>query len=215
VEIEIWADVVCPWCYMGKIRLEKALASYAGLVTVRYRPFQLDPRPVDVSTPLVDAMARRFGGSERVRQMFAHTAEVAAGDGLTLNFDRAVAANTLDAHRLVWFAGEHGRGSEMLDAIYRAHFTDGVDLGSRPALAELAAGVGLDGAAGFLADDDAGTAEVHASLAEARELGITGVPMFVFAGKYAVSGAQPPETLRSVLDEVERREADVSRPVPR
>jgi predicted DsbA family dithiol-disulfide isomerase len=206
VEIEIWADVVCPWCYMGKVRLERALASYDREVTVRYRPFQLDPRPVDGPAPLIEAMSARFGGSERVRQMFAHTKGVAAGDGLELHFDRAVTANTFEAHRLVWFAGTRGRASEMLDALYRAHFTEGVDVGSRDALAALAAGIGLDGAREFL-DSDAGVAEVRAALAEARELGINGVPMFVFAGKYAVSGAQDPATLREVLAEVDRREA--------
>ncbi len=205
MEIEIYADVVCPWCYMGKRRLERALESYDGEVTIRYRPFQLDPRPVERPAPLIDAMAARFGGHERVRQMFAHTTGVAAGDGLELRFDRAVIANTFEAHRLVWFAETQGRAGEMLEALYRAHFTDGVDLGSREALARVAEGIGLDARA-FL-DSDAGAAEVRAGLAEARELGVTSVPMFVFAGKYAVAGAQEPATLREVLAEVERREA--------
>jgi predicted DsbA family dithiol-disulfide isomerase len=205
VEIEIYADVVCPWCYLGKRRLERALESYDGEVTIRYRAFQLDPRPVERPAPLIDAMAARFGGHERVRQMFAHTTEVAAGDGLELRFDRAVIANTFEAHRLVWFAETQGRAGEMLEALYRAHLTDGVDLGSRAALARVADGIGLDARA-FL-DSDAGAAEVRAGLAEARELGVTSVPMFVFAGKYAVAGAQEPATLREVLAEVERREA--------
>jgi predicted DsbA family dithiol-disulfide isomerase len=205
VEIEIYADVVCPWCYMGKRRLERALESYDGDVTIRYRPFQLDPRPVDHPAPLIDAMAARFGGHERVRQMFAHTAGIAAGDGLELHSDRAVTANTFEAHRLVWFAETQGRAGEMLDALYRAYFTDSVDIGSRDALARVAEGIGLDARA-FL-DSDAGVAEVRAALAEARDLGVTSVPMYVFAGKYAVAGAQEPATLREVLAEVERREA--------
>jgi predicted DsbA family dithiol-disulfide isomerase len=205
VEIEIYADVVCPWCYMGKRRLERALESYDGEVTIRYRPFQLDPRPVDRPRPLIDAMAGRFGGHERVRQMFAHTTGVAAGDGLELRHERAVTANTFEAHRLVWFASTLDRAGEMLDALYRAYFTDGVDIGSREALAGVAEGVGLDARA-FL-DSDAGVAETRAALAEARDLGVTSVPMFVFAGKYAVAGAQEPATLREVLAEVERREA--------
>jgi predicted DsbA family dithiol-disulfide isomerase len=205
VEIEIYADVVCPWCYMGKRRLERALESYDGDVTIHYRPFQLDPRPVDRPAPLIDAMAARFGGHERVRQMFAHTAGIAAGDGLELHSDRAVVANSFEAHRLVWFADTQGRAGEILDALYRAYFTDSVDIGSRDALVRVAEGIGLDARA-FL-DSDAGAAEVSAALAEARDLGVTSVPMFVFAGKYAVAGAQEPATLREVLAEVDRREA--------
>lgn len=208
MEIEVYSDVVCPWCYIGKRRLEQALASYAGDVTIRYRPFQLDPRPVDQPQPLVDAIAAKFGGPERAREIFAHTTGVAAADGLALHFDRAVAANTLDAHRLIWFAAARSRQAEMVDALYRAHFTDGVDVGSRAALASVAAGVGLDEneAREFL-DSPAGEAEVRAELAAAHELGVASVPTFVFAGKYAVTGAQDPATLRAVLEEVARREA--------
>jgi predicted DsbA family dithiol-disulfide isomerase len=211
VEIEMWADAVCPWCYLGKKRLEKALEGYDGDVTVRYRPFQLDPGPVAEPEPLAARMARRFGGPERARQIFANTTRVAAADGVELRFDRAVTANTFDAHRLVWYAGEQGgpeRQSAVLDALYRAHFTEGVDLGSRAALAEVAGGAELDAAEvrAFL-DSPAGVREVRASLAEARELGISSVPMFVFAGKYGVAGAQDPATLREVLAEVDRRES--------
>ncbi|MEU7864870.1 DsbA family oxidoreductase, partial [Nonomuraea sp. NPDC049141] len=144
MEIEIYADVVCPWCYIGKRRLEQALESYDGEVTVRYRPFQLDPSPVAQPRPLVEAMAAKFGGPDRVRQMFGQVTEVGAQVGLKLDFDRAVAANTFDAHRLVAWATDRGRAAEMVDALYRAHFTDGVDVGSRDALAGLAAEVGLD-----------------------------------------------------------------------
>ncbi|MEV1286797.1 DsbA family oxidoreductase [Micromonospora sp. NPDC049679] len=216
MEIEIYSDVVCPWCYIGKRRLEQALESYDGEVTIRFRPFQLDPQPVHKPEPLVDALAAKFGGPERARQIFEHTTGAAAQSGLTLHFDHAVSANTFDAHRLVWFATSRGRAAEMIDALYQAHFTDGVDVGSRSALATLAGGVGLDETEvrEFL-DSSAGVAEVRGELDAARELGVTSVPTFVFAGKYAVTGAQEPETLRSVLDEVSRREAAdaVIRPV--
>lgn len=144
MEIEIYADVACPWCYIGKRRLEQALESYDGEVTVHYRPFQLDPSPVSEPRPLVDALAAKFGGPDRVRQMFGQVTEVASAAGLTLDFDRAVTANTFDAHRLVSWAADRGRAAELVDALYRAHFTDGVDVGSRDALATLAAEVGLD-----------------------------------------------------------------------
>ncbi|SDY20078.1 Predicted dithiol-disulfide isomerase, DsbA family [Micromonospora pattaloongensis] len=208
MEIDIYSDVVCPWCYIGKRRLEQALESYDGDVTIRFRPFQLDPTPVDEPRPLVDALAAKFGGPERARQIFEHTTATAAQSGLTLHFDRAVNANTFDAHRLVWFADTRGRAAEMIDALYQAHFTEGVDVGSRAALAALAGRAGLDEseAREFL-DSSAGEAEVRAEIDGARQLGVTSVPTFVFAGKYAVTGAQEPETLRAVLDEVTRREA--------
>ncbi|WP_247662741.1 DsbA family protein [Micromonospora sp. U21] len=208
MEIEIYADVVCPWCYIGKRRLEEALASYGGEVTVRYRPFQLDPSPVAEPRPLVEAMAAKFGGPERARQMFAHVTEVAAGDGLRLDFDRAVIANTFDAHRLVSYATDHGRAADMVEALYQAHFTQGVDVGSREALATLAGGIGLEAAdvRRFL-DSDERTADITAELAAARELGVTSVPTFVLAGKYAVTGAQETRTLLAALAEVEQRES--------
>ncbi|GAB3949613.1 DsbA family oxidoreductase [Micromonospora vulcania] len=208
MEIEIYADVVCPWCYIGKRRLEQALATYDGDVTVRYRPFQLDPSPVPEPRPLLEAMAGRFGGLDRARQMFAHVTEVAAGSGVRLDFDRAVISNTFDAHRLVAYANEHGRAGEMVEALYQAHFTQGVNLGSREALATVAGGIGLDAAdvRRFL-DSDEQTAEIAAELATAHELGITSVPTFILAGKYAVSGAQEVETLLAALTEVEQREA--------
>ncbi|MGW3786288.1 DsbA family oxidoreductase [Micromonospora chokoriensis] len=207
MEIEIYADVICPWCYIGKRRLDEALASYEGEVTVRYRPFQLDPSPVPEPLPLVQALAGKFGGSERARQMVDHVTQVAAGDGLRLDYDRAVIANTFDAHRLVSYATDHGRAAEMVEALYQAHFNNGVDVGSREALAALAGEIGLDAAdARRFLDSDERVADIEAQLATARDLGITGVPMFVLAGKYAVSGAQEVQTLLAAIAEVEQRE---------
>ncbi|MFI6782356.1 DsbA family protein [Micromonospora sp. NPDC050276] len=208
MEIEIYADVICPWCYIGKRRLDEALASYEGEVTVRYRPFQLDPSPVPEPRPLVEALGAKFGGAERARQMVAHVTQVAAGDGLRLDYDRAVIANTFDAHRLVSWATDQGRAADMVEALYQAHFNHGVDVGSREALARLAGEIGLDAdeARRFL-DSDERVADVAADLAAARDLGITSVPTFVLAGKYAVSGAQETQTLLAALAEVEQREA--------
>jgi predicted DsbA family dithiol-disulfide isomerase len=208
MEIEIYADVICPWCYIGKRRLDEALASYEGEVTVRYRPFQLDPSPVPEPRPLVEALGAKFGGAERARQMVDHVTQVAAGDGLRLDYDRAVIANTFDAHRLVSWATDQGRAAEMVEALYQAHFNHGIDVGSREALATLAGDIGLDAAdARRFLDSDERVADVAASLAAARDLGITSVPTFVLAGKYAVSGAQEVQTLLAALAEVEQREA--------
>ncbi len=208
VHIEIWSDIVCPWCYIGKRRLDEALQGFDGDVDVVFRSYQLDPSPVTEPRPLIDALAAKFGGSARAEQKAGTVTAAAAGDGLTLNVDRAIAANTFDAHRLIAWAADHGRQLDMVEALHRAHFTDGVDLGSPAALAGVAGSIGLDEAEarGFLDGTD-GTDRVRADLAEARELGISSVPTFVIAGKYAVQGAQDAATLRDTLREVARREA--------
>ncbi|GGM51074.1 polyketide synthase [Micromonospora sonchi] len=211
MEIDIYSDVVCPWCWIGRRRLDQALASYDGKVTVRHRPFQLDPSPVTAPVPLLDALAAKFGGPERARQMTAQVTEVGASVGLDLDFERAIAANTFDAHRLINWATERGHGGEAVEALHRAHFTDGVDIGSRDALAEVAAAIGLDGAeARRFLDSAEGSEELTAELAAARQLGVTSVPTFVLAEKYVVTGAQEPDTLLAALTEVDKRESSAS-----
>jgi predicted DsbA family dithiol-disulfide isomerase len=206
VDIEIWSDVVCPWCYIGKRRLDEALKGVDGDVTVTFRSYELNAAPVPGAVPLIEALSAKFGPD--AAQMVGNVAAVAAGDGLTLNFGQAIAANSFDAHRLIAWAADHGRQLDMAEALHKAHFTDGADIGSHAALADVAAGLGLDrdAAAAYLAGTD-GTDRVRKDLAEARELGITSVPTFVIAGKYAVSGAQDAATLRGALEEIARREA--------
>lgn len=205
MQIEIYSDVVCPWCWIGEQRLLKALDGVAEPVTLTWRAFQLDPSAE--SAPLVEWLGRRYGGEANAKRMFTQVTEVGRGEGLTMNFDRAINANTFDAHRLIWWAGQRGEQRPMVEALHRAHFTDGLDLGDRATLATVAAGLGHDEQEmRTLLDSTEGVAGVQGELAMGRELGVTGVPMFVFAGKYAISGAQDPSTLREVLDEVRRRE---------
>jgi predicted DsbA family dithiol-disulfide isomerase len=216
VEIEIYSDVVCPWCYLGKTRLEAALASFDGEVVLRWKPFQLDPTtPLDCR-PLVSWLTPKFGGESRVREVMAHVTALAAAEGLTFDFDRALIANTFNAHRLLWFADQPesvvfgataDTQPELADALHRAHFTHGLDIGSTEVLVGLAEGVGLEGdRVRWLLSTTEGTAEVRGQIAAAHDLSITSVPTFVFAGKYAVTGAQEVETLRGVLAEVAQRE---------
>ncbi|MFF4891652.1 DsbA family protein [Micromonospora chersina] len=208
MEIEIYADVVCPWCWIGKRRLEQALAGYDGEVTVRFRPFQLDPTPVTEPKPLIEALGAKFGGRDKAEGMAAHVTQVAKGAGIDMRFDRAVAANTFEAHRLVRFATERGRAAELVERLYRAHFQDGIDVGSTDALVKLAGEVGLDEAeAREYLESNLGRREVAADLSAAHQLGVSSVPTFVLAGKYAVTGAQEPETLLAALHEVAQREA--------
>jgi predicted DsbA family dithiol-disulfide isomerase len=216
VEIEIYSDVVCPWCYIGKRRLEQALEDFPIEVTLRWRAYQLDPSAPHTCAPLIDWLGARYGGPDRARQMFGHATAAGAGEGLDFDFDKALIANTFDAHRLIAWAGSAeavvfgataDTQAHLVEALHRAHFTDGLDIGSYDVLASLAAGVGLDAdRVRRLLDSTEGVAETRAELDATRELGVTSVPTFVFAGKYAVSGAQDPATLRSVLDEVARRE---------
>jgi predicted DsbA family dithiol-disulfide isomerase len=207
VNIEVWYDVVCPWCYLGKRRLETVLLGLPD-ATMTFRAYQLDPTPVPAPVPLPQAMAVKVGGPERAEQMLAHVTALARAEGLTLRLDRAVAANTFDAHRLVAWAAQQELQLSMIETLQRAYFRDGVDLGSHPELARLAGSIGLDerAALAYLATP-AGTDAVNADLAEARELGITSVPTFVVDRKYILQGAQEPAVLRSALDEIERRES--------
>ncbi len=200
VKVEIFSDVVCPWCYIGHHRLHQAVRLYEGPVEIAHRPFQLDPDGVSSGEPLLSALERKFGGAAQVAQMTGHVAGVAAQDGLELRFDRAIAANTFEAHRLIGLAGRAGRDADMTDRLFRAHFTDGLDVGDPATLATLAAEVGVE-------DTGEGAGEVRADLARARELGIRAVPLFLFEEKFAVSGAQPVETLVAALREVEQRTA--------
>jgi predicted DsbA family dithiol-disulfide isomerase len=207
MDIQVWSDIVCPWCYIGRKRLEKALGASPYPVTVTYRAFQLDPSPVSYPTPIKVAVGQKFGGGARAEQMFAHVAALAAGDGVYLDFDRAVAANTFDAHRLIAWAARQGRPVDMLEALQRAHFAEGVDIGSRPALARIAGSIGLDEASAlaYLTSGD-GTDDVLADLEDAAKLGISSVPTFVIDNRYAVQGAQEVSVLREALDEIARRE---------
>jgi predicted DsbA family dithiol-disulfide isomerase len=208
VDVQVWSDVICPWCYIGRKRLEQSLQGFDGNVQVTFRAYQLDATPVPQPVPVKAALAAKVGGRDRADEMLGHVTSIAAGDGLTLDFDRAIAATTFDAHRLVAWAAGQGHQLDMLDTLQRAHFAAGEDIGSRRSLARLAGTTGLDEASalGFL-DSSGGVAEVNADLAEARELGITSVPTFVIDGKYAVQGAQEPAMLRDALSEIARREA--------
>ncbi|MEV6490994.1 DsbA family oxidoreductase [Actinoplanes sp. NPDC051633] len=207
MDIQVWSDIVCPWCYLGKRRLEEALRG-DSVTTVTYRAFQLDPTPVLAPVPLTEALAAKFGGPARAEQMFGHVRSIAAGDGLELNFDRAIAANSFDAHRLIAWAAAQGRQSAMLEALQVAHFTDGVDIGSHAALGRVAGSIGFDAAAAlaFLSTRE-GTDEVNADFQAARDFGITSVPTFVIDARYAVQGAQEVSVLRSAFAEIRRRES--------
>ena len=208
LDVEVWSDVVCPWCYIGKRRFERAVAEVAGEIDVRvtYRPYQLDPTASPGrSTPVADAYARKFGGPERASQIIDHVTSVAAGDGLEFHMERALRANTLLAHRLLWVAAPTGHQVALKERLLQAYFVDGLDVGDPDVLADCAASVGMerDAVRAFLDRGD-GVAEVRAALEHAREHEITAVPTYVISdprGRIAwtVPGAQDSDTFVSVM----------------
>ena len=204
MQIEIWADVVCPWCYIGKRRFESALARFEQRDTVRvsYRSFELSPtEPVGAARSLQEALAARLGRTlEDVGAMHARVAAIAAEDGLDYRFDQVRPANTFDAHRLVQHADTHGRGEPMVERLYRAYFTEGAAIDDRDTLVRLASDIGLP--AGEAADALASTAHARAVRSDealAARLGIGGVPFFAIDRRFGVSGAQPADTLLEAL----------------
>jgi predicted DsbA family dithiol-disulfide isomerase len=205
--VEVYSDVACPWCYIGERRFAKALAQFDARddVEVLFRPYQLDPAAPRVSVPLLGALERKFGPG--AGQMMARVTGAAAEEGIEMRMERARSVNTLDAHRLVRLAErEYGAAVQraLMDRLFEAYFTTGGDVGDRAQLAELAEASGIDRARAesYLASDE-GLAEVRAAIDEARALGITAVPTFVFEGRYAVSGAQAPELFLEALREVD------------
>ncbi len=206
MHVEIWSDVVCPFCYIGKRRFEGALARFAHRddVEVTWHSFQLDPSaPATVAGSTRDRLAAKFGGAERAEAMIAHVTREAAGVGLPFDFDAMRPANTFDAHRLIHLAAAHGLQDAAKERLLAAHFVEGREVGDRDTLRELAAAIGLDPAEAAAAlASDAHADAVRADLAEAHTLGISGVPFFVIDRKYGVSGAQPTEAFLDVLQQV-------------
>lgn len=202
----MWSDIACPWCYVGKRRLEAALAEFPhrDAVELVWRAFELDPSaPRDLgATPSYAArLARKYGSSvAEAEQMIARMTATAAADGLDFHFERIRPGNTFDAHRLLHLARGRGLQDALKERLFRAYFCEGEPIGDVRALARLAGEVGLAAdEVDALLTGDAHAREVRGDEEEARRLGIRGVPFFVFAGRHAVSGAHPAETLLAAL----------------
>lgn len=208
MNVDIWSDIACPWCFIGKRRFEKALAQFPhkDQVTVTWHSFQLDPTlPEHYDGTELEYLSQRKGMPEaRVAEMFEHVAEVAAGEGLAYDFGNVVVANSFPGHELLHLAkerGQDGAADAVKEALLSAHFEQGKDIGSREVLVEVGTAAGLSEAE-INAALDAGTYRdsVRADVREAQTLGIQGVPFFVFDRKYGVSGAQPSELFAQALD---------------
>lgn len=206
MKVEIYSDIACPWCYIGKHRFERALADFPGgdQVEVSFRPFLLDPEAPAEAVAHRAFLDARYGPNSAA--MDARVAQLGLADGIAFDFDNALHVNTFDGHRLLRLAEtEYGAAVQIAlkEKLLAARFADGLNVGDHAQLADLAASVGIDRdrAAAYLASDD-GAAEVRAELAHARALGITSVPTFVFDGHSAVSGAQETETFRQILKQL-------------
>jgi predicted DsbA family dithiol-disulfide isomerase len=204
VEVEIWSDIVCPWCYIGKRRFEAALLQFehADAVSVTYRSFELDPHaPAERDSSHEEHLARKYGITvERARQLDEQMTQAAAAEGLEFHFERMRGGNTFDAHRLLHLARGRGKQLELKERLLRATFTEGAAIGDRVTLGSLAADAGLDvDEVSAVLESERFAAEVRADEQQAVAYGISGVPFFVVDAAYGVSGAQPAEVLLQVL----------------
>ena len=203
MNIEIFADIVCPWCYIGERRFEEARARLAGEVHlhVAYRPFQLDPGAPTVAMPLQEYLQKRYGFA--AAGMLALAGNAAASAGITMNWNRALAVNTRTAHRLMRLARleyDHSVQRALLEGLFAAHFTNGIDISDYRALTQIAERCGLDAdRVRLYLDTNEGAAELDREFAEAHQIGIQGVPAFVIDRMLLLEGAQSAETFVNVL----------------
>jgi len=206
--IDIVSDVVCPWCYIGKRRLEAALAGRAGSPQIRWHPFQLNPDIPPGGCDRRRYLEEKFGGPQRASEIYARVEAAGREVGIPFDFQRIERQpNTVDAHRLIaWTqANAADRADTLVERLFRAYFTEGANIGEIDVLVRLAGEAGIDGAAarGHLASD-AGRAEVAAADQRSKATGISGVPFFIFNRRLAVSGAQPPAILGEALARAEK-----------
>jgi predicted DsbA family dithiol-disulfide isomerase len=206
MKVDVWSDVVCPWCFVGLANLDTALAGFEHRddVEVVLHSFQLEPdAPRRDDTPLVELLARKYGTSiEQMRANQQRLVDLGAERGIDFRFDDAIRANTFDAHRLIHLAADHGLAREMKDRLGKAYFTEGEAIGDPDVLRAEAATVGLPADEVDEVIDGARYGEaVAADVESAQRIGITGVPFFVIDGRYGVSGAQPDGVLRDALDQ--------------
>jgi len=201
--IEVVHDLVCPWCYLGVRRLFRTMRRRPDLLyDLTWRPFLLNPDMPRSGMTRADYVIRKFGGEDRARRLYASITEIGDAEGVCFRFDRIRRTpSSVDAHRLVRWAAPVGRATEVAEALFAAHFTDGYDIGDHAVLRAIAASSGLDPvAAGAFLRSEEDIDAVHADNLRAHRLGINGVPCFVVAGRHAIAGAQEPDVIERLLD---------------
>lgn len=211
MEIAIWSDYVCPFCYIGKRRLEQALeeTGYASQATLQLKAYQLDASTPEVVTEsMYESLARKYRTSiEQARSMTANVTEQAKSVGLDYNFEEMKGANTARAHRLVKFADTQEKGYVLGESLLKAHFLDGQNINDIEVLVKLATDVGLDEAeARRVVESNEFFPQIQIDQTEAAQIGIQGVPFFVLNNKYAISGAQPIEVFKEAIEKLAQEE---------
>ncbi|WP_167046791.1 DsbA family oxidoreductase [Salinibacterium sp. ZJ454] len=205
IKVDIWSDIACPWCYIGKRKFEAGAAGFDGEVEIEYHSFELAPdTPVDFDGSETDFLSQHKGlPVPQVKEMLDRVTGIASTVGLNYDYDALQHTNTIKAHQLLHFAKSQGKQVEMKERLLKAYFEEGRHVGRDEDLADLAAEIGLDREAALVAlRDQTFLGDVQADIAQAREYGINGVPFFVFEGKYGVSGAQDAATFVQVLEQV-------------
>ena len=215
LRIEVYSDVVCPWCYIGKRRLERALGQLNGAAPARitWRPYQLNPTMPKDGMDRTTYLEAKFGSLDAFRQMEEHVLAAGAAERIPFAFEKvARTPNTFLAHRLIWYAEQQSRQDAVVESLFRGYFTEGADIGLVPVLGQLAGRAGLDAVAveSFLQREE-GATEVKAEEAAGHRLGIRGMPYFLVNGSISISGAQPLDIFVSALQQaketvVERKE---------
>ena len=214
MRLEIFSDVVCPWCYIGKRRFDRAVTNLATaginlILEVNYRPFQLDPTaPIGAPSPVRDAYAKKFGSQERADEILKHVTTVAATEGINFQMDIAVRANTSRAHRLIALAQTTELNhTKLKESLMIAYFCEGRDISNIDTLMDIAAAFGLDHAqVSEMLNSEQSSQQLDADLSRARELGVTAVPTYVFNEQWSVPGAQDTETFERVLKKLNQQE---------
>ena len=214
VQVHVYVDLVCPWCYIGKRRLDEAISQFegeGGTVEVSYLPFQLDPDAPDEPRDLMPTLEVKFGGAEKAAAAMTHISQIAAAEELEYDFDGAIAVNTMRAHRLLFAAGKQGPDVQaaLVDALMDAHLCRGEDISDSGVLTELAKKAGLMLDVPAYLDSGANEDVVRQLEDEARQAGVSSVPTYVFAGRWGVSGAQEADTLVTVMRQVALNLGDV------
>lgn len=213
--VDVISDVVCPWCFIGKRRLEKAVAVAGVPIAIRWRPFQLDATIPPEGKDRRAYLEAKFGSAERVREMQKRIAAPGVEEGIDFAFDRIkVSPNTLDAHRLIRWAAGPKLQDAIVEGLFRAYFLDGRNIGDREVLADIAAAAGMarETIATRLASDE-DRAEVQADIQSAQRMGVTGVPTFIVANRYGLVGAQPVEELARAFAQVAEERVNEDRAV--
>ncbi|KUJ86072.1 polyketide biosynthesis protein [Ruegeria marisrubri] len=208
VKLDILSDPICPWCYIGKTNLDKALAAIPDHpFIIEWHPFQLNPDMPDEGMDRREYLERKFGGKEGAVKAYAPVVEHAEKAGLNINFEAMQRTpNTLDAHRLIHWAGIEGKQTAAVDALFKAYFVDGRDIGDHEVLADIADSIGMDAAVVLkLLKSDADREDIRKRDAHSRQMGVNSVPTFIVANQHAVPGAQPAELWEKVINEIKEQ----------